>query len=769
MAIGGGSTSRVTFSSLGAFDDPGFDQSTEGGEYIAERGSGQWALTPMNPPADQFQPGLAEVERASHESLDFSADLSESLFLAAPLEAKPVAADFFRRDKATGALRLVGPLLSPEEVAEWTPAVADVPDFPATVYAGASEDLSHILFSQLDRVSFNWLWPGDSTVNGLRSLYQYVGLGNTEPELVGVKNAGSIGAMATAEHKAHINEAAELVSECGTFLGSGQGAADTYGAISQSGETIFFTPDTGACGGLRPAVEDVYARVDRDATVNVAAPTKADCAECDLSEVEALKFNGREFEGTPTEQEEEAAEAVRLRATFQGASTDGRRVFFISARKIFGGADQEAGTNLYEYDFAAPAGAKVVLVAHDLTASAPAGEEPQPGGVVRVAEDGSRTYFVSSAELGSAAPNEFGSKAELGANNLYVYETTTRVTKFIGKLSAEDHRDWLAVDERPVDATPNGRFLLFRSSANLTSDSTGESFQLYRYDDEPASESSPRLQRVSAGAPGAYECPVTKSVEVGFNCDGNNAASPVNEVFSPSYARKSKQRFVGASLAARGGVAITSDGSKVFFESPAALAPGALNDVCAFESSGACRAAAHNVYEWSEGTLYLISDGIDSHSLFSTSATQLLGADESGSDVYMISGDRLVPQDTDNQTDIYDARENGGFPAPTSTTPCEGDGCRSAAYSAPKFGSPASTSESGASNLTPTTSLPVKKSSVSKASRGKLLARALRQCLKRSHRMRAACRKRARRRYGAPRSRAKSQSSGSIANRGRTR
>jgi hypothetical protein len=137
---------------------------------------------------------------------------------------------------------------------------------------------------------------------------------------------------------------------------------------------------------------------------------------------------------------------------------------------------------------------------------------------------------------------------------------------------------------------------------------------------------------------------------------------------------------------------MSSDGSRVFFESEAALTPEVVN------------AGMLNVYEWeadatgscaeAAGCIYLISRGN------SASNSLLLGASEDGSNVFFFTRAQLVPQDRDSSYDIYDARENGGFPAPSESVACLGDTCQN--VPPPVIDPPLATSSpSGTGNLPP--------------------------------------------------------------------
>ena len=395
-----------------------------------------------------------------------------------------------------------------------------------------------------------------------------------------------------------------------------------------------------AAKGTGPPVDELYARTNESETTAISEPSKADCTECDTSEP--------------------------ARAVFQGASEDGSRVFFLSEQKLLGGA---SGMNLYEYDFqGAKEGKGIVLVS------------PDAKGVARVAENGSRVYFVSEGVLTPQA-NEYGVSAREGEANLYVYDTEDNQTAFIGTLAAGDAFDWSQEDDRSVDATPDGRVLLFTSSADLTPGDTSSVEQVFEYD---AQEQT--LVRVSAG-------------QNGYNDDGNTDSYPAHFIFPQYFGKQEPAPQLGS---------LSEDGQLAVFESSDALTPQAL-------------VGYPNVYEYRAGEISLISDGQDR----APGGTRLLGMDPSGGDVFFQSADQLVPQDGDTQVDVYDARVDGGFASPAPPS-CEGEGCQGALAATPLFGSIASAAQPAGENTPVASSEPpaVKRKPKAKAHKAKARGRA---------------------------------------------
>jgi hypothetical protein len=192
----------------------------------------------------------------------------------------------------------------------------------------------------------------------------------------------------------------------------------------------------------------------------------------------------------------------------------------------------------------------------------------------------------------------------------------------------------------------------------------------------------------------------------------------------------------------------------VFFSSAGGLTPQALNEVVLNEETGV---TANNVYEYHDGQVYLISDGQDRHQVTTTSAVALYGASRSGSDVFFMTADKLVGQDTDTQQNIYDARIDGGFPAPVTPTPCRGEVCAGAPGSAALFGVPPSSTFVGAGNVTPTAPTVPARPKPRALTRAEQLRRALSACRRKPPRKRKQCVRQAHRRYGGRSSTAHNQ------------
>ena len=115
----------------------------------------------------------------------------------------------------------------------------------------------------------------------------------------------------------------------------------------------------------------------------------------------------------------------------------------------------------------------------------------------------------------------------------------------------------------------------------------------------------------------------------------------------------------------------------LFFESLDALSTADENhkrDVYEFE-----RAGAGTLHELTSPSFDPVSDGC--HFLLSsgksTDESYLLDASGSGRDVFFSTRRSLVGWDQNENYDVYDAREGGGFPEPSEQAFCLGETCRS--------------------------------------------------------------------------------------------
>lgn len=335
------------------------------------------------------------------------------------------------------------------------------------------------------------------------------------------------------------------------------------------------------------------------------------------------------------------APGAALAAPSGAVSTDGSRVYFTEAGKLFlregsslhqvdeaqggGGAFQTAtptgafalftkGGHLYRYDAGSHS-------ATDLTPS---------GGVVGVlgaSEDGSRVYYATASAV-----------------VLWSSGATTTVASGAGAAAAGDYPPATGTARVAAD----GNRLLFLSKAPLTG-----------FDNTDANTGQPDSEVFLWNATGASltciscnptgERPIGPSTISGAYPNGSQGRAGAGEIVTDAY----KARNLSASA------------NRAFFDSGDALVSldtDKASDVYEWEAqgTGGCTKAG--------GCLALISSGSDPE------GATFVDASESGDDVYFLTSASLVGTDPGSR-DVYDARVGGGFPVPSAPIPCEGDAC----------------------------------------------------------------------------------------------
>ena len=243
-----------------------------------------------------------------------------------------------------------------------------------------------------------------------------------------------------------------------------------------------------------------------------------------------------------------------------------------------------------------------------------------------LSDDASLVYFVANSVLASNA-NGNGQTAQTAQPNLYLVKTATSgdPVTFLATLGGSDSCDWSA-GCLSARVPSNGKYIAFTSTSALTSYNNNGQPEIF-------------LSDASADGPDCVSCiPSGAAATSGAGIAGPEISGINSTVDYP-------ERYV-------------SDSGQVFFNTADALLPTATND-------------AQNVYEYEAGQLRLISTGT------SSADSLYLDSTPSGNDVFFVTSQALVPQDSDGAYDIYDARVGGGFPAaPTPKPPCQGDSCQ---------------------------------------------------------------------------------------------
>jgi hypothetical protein len=311
------------------------------------------------------------------------------------------------------------------------------------------------------------------------------------------------------------------------------------------------------------------------------------------------------------------------------ASPDGLHAFFASRDRLTATAPDNEQVKEYEYEVASGALTYV----------------PINGPIVTVAHDGSEVLFEDSS-------------SEPSVLKLWRGPGEGSVTA-IAELPSVGKR--LNVNNGHIDS--DDQAVVFRTNATIPRGfNDGGGFeQIYRYE-------------LAADNLDCLSC-----APIGIAPSGD-AHMSYNNTESESSVEKSNG-FNADPLTTLESRGISTDGSRVFFDTPSALVPQDVN-------------GASDVYEWENGVVYLISSGENPE------GSIYLDNSSSGNDVFFSSGEALSVEDTDGSPDVYDARvPRSGETPPPSVVPCKGSVCQGPANVPQLLGSPSSESFGGAGNV----------------------------------------------------------------------
>jgi hypothetical protein len=647
--------------------------------YQSARAAGGWQTTAKTPTPPTPLVGLFEEQ----QPMWWSSDLSKTIYLTPSSytanDARPPGPgetaffDLYEQD-ATGVLSwLTGPF----------PTAMDTTQNNAT-WAATTPDGNSTLFTSKESLT-----PDATPLSPANTDAEYLYDRNNSTgttTLINVDNSGALISPfgAIAGNGNFLNEPSLPANDQGT----------TTNSISSDGTKVFFeSPPTcvgGSCAYVGATSTHLYMR--------------------DLSTSTT----------TPIDDPSSSGQAV-----YEGASQDGSRVFFTSTEALAG----DANTNNELYEFNTNTGTTTPL------SNDAANTNANFVGVTAISNDGHFVWFVDK----DALPGALGGTPNQGDMNFYVYDTTANTTTFIAALGSGvtgDNRDKRVLTAEPDTAraaipTPTGNVLVFESTGNLTNQNPSGPTTTLSADVTPAGDGKPISIPVASTA-GFLVGGSVEIVDSFFSESATIMAIPdsthllVSDGFGLIFSHSSGAgvvqrppfeiyRYVTASnsltciscgsttgvlsgsagLGASGGgsygpqgtgVPMSSDGSRIFFNSPDPLAPGVISVAPIPIGLFGGLTFAQNVYEWESGTVSAISDG------HSTTGSSLGSTTPSGNDVFFTTEDQLVPQDTDGYDDIYDARVGGGFPAPPRPAPACGaaDTCRSSVAPTVFFSTPAS-------------------------------------------------------------------------------
>jgi hypothetical protein len=347
------------------------------------------------------------------------------------------------------------------------------------------------------------------------------------------------------------------------------------------------------------------------------------------------------------ESQKNPAESADIQSNFVGASADGTLAFFTSRNELTEDANtgvEDAGNDLYVKNL--QTGNLSDLTVDDDPEDAATGAAVQ--GVVGTSEDGAYVYYVATGVL---APG-----ASRGQPNLYLIHDGA--VRYIATLDPSDVSNWFGVARELTSyLAPDGRHLLLSSKARLTS---------YDNTDAISGEADTEIY--------LYSAQTNNLTCVSCRPDGARPTSStsLNAELIGAFGKGTYPR-----------TPMTDDGAGVVFATGESLVPQDSNGIS-------------DVYESKGGQLHLLSPGNSSF------ATKFLGMSPSGQDVFIGTSERLATTDKDDLSDVYDVREDGGFPqVETAEKACAGPECPRTEVPEPEAADIGSSGLLGPKNLVP--------------------------------------------------------------------
>jgi hypothetical protein len=554
----------------------GLDDASAGGDlkYLAQRSPGGWSSTQLTPPALEPARNTGTLSATGHY-LYLSEDLSCGILESSQrLGAEEPAASF--EEGATNLWRRN----ADGTYTLLTPLVPSNPrlEVNSNFFSidGASADCSHVVFET------RYAYPGLPTGGP----YEWSG--------------GRLEALAVFPDGSPAEEA------------SAGGEATNWRSVSSSGSSVVFTASEAS------EEDSIFVRLGGSRTLKVTE------SQTSVPSAGFYYYEGASEDGS----------RILFLGKYGLTPTPSETQSFVSCTATLPEAGGESPCDLYSYDVA---GERLEDLSADPDPADTAGAAVV--GVLATSADASSVYFAAQGRLVPGEGATFAANQAAEEANVYLSHegslayvgavTRTDVeTSGSGRPLVTDGAGWAS------QATPDGRFLLFPSTADVTGYESGGVTEAYLY----------------SAASGQTVC-------VSCRTDGLPAAR-----YPASTGRSVIPIEYSGRLSNDGSVlprtrAITDDGARVFFTVADPLAPGAVE-------------GDPNLYEWHQGQVALLATG--SFGAGAVPSVEFREVSADGRDVFLTTSRQLTAADTDEQPDLYDLRIGGGLPGPAAEpTPCD--------------------------------------------------------------------------------------------------
>jgi hypothetical protein len=315
---------------------------------------------------------------------------------------------------------------------------------------------------------------------------------------------------------------------------------------------------------------------------------------------------------------------------------------FFTTRANLAPEDEGSGQDIYRYDLEDES-LECLTCFGGLAADVEGADDPF--GNIAVSKDGSRLYFTSPHRLLPGAAERGIYRLDVAGGNLAYVAPAGPGNIPTGSLASSGNA-----------INPDGSVFIFHSSQpdlnSVDGPQNGGTAQYYRYDDNDRSLTC--VSCPAAGSPPRGEAPL----------ENTGDKSP-----------------------------LSSDGADFVFPTPTPLVSADQNTA----GPGQKPEVGQDIYEWRDGRLLLVTDGLTSSQ--GADRPQVQSITPSGHDVFFLQGAQLTPDAIDTYTRLYDARIGGGFAFPPPPPPCPLEACQGTPRGVPEESRPGSADFSGPGNV----------------------------------------------------------------------
>ncbi|MEX2108859.1 MAG: hypothetical protein WD827_08230 [Solirubrobacterales bacterium] len=350
------------------------------------------------------------------------------------------------------------------------------------------------------------------------------------------------------------------------------------------------------------------------------------------------------------------------------ASDDGRYVYFETAQALVP-EDWDNYSDIYQR---ADGLTRLVSIGPDEYLPTQEFPDPRPPEMrfLGASPDGATAYFATAAHLTADEPGKSPSEGSLLTSDIFSWRdgTLQRVTRTVSP-TAVPGTPWESFDPYSFAIAGNGSAYFAANSGHVPED-TDQNRDVYRAKPDGS------LERVISSPPGASPMQSWLSVEAASR-DGSRLFLRSGQQLVPADRDNESDIYMWSAgsyelISPKGDLsgaleeelelsAISGDGHRAYFKTWASLSPQDSDK-------------EPDVYEWSDGTIRLVSpasDGKQSAAFFS-------GISPNGRFVAFSTYEELVPGDNDTKQDIYviDMGADGGASASISRAGAQKNGAR---------------------------------------------------------------------------------------------